>query len=79
MNRFNPITYDFNVFRKLFLEDNNLFANLDKKYTKAGTLLKGLRYREGLTQVEFAQKNRCNSSRSFQNGKRYSSYWKNNS
>lgn len=33
-----------------------LFNKLDEKYGKAGALLKGLRLREGLTQVEFAQK-----------------------
>jgi DNA-binding transcriptional regulator YiaG len=33
-----------------------LFAKLDKKYTKAGALLKGLRARENISQVEFAKK-----------------------
>ncbi len=33
-----------------------VFAKLVKKLTKAGALLKGLRLREGLTQVAFAQK-----------------------
>jgi len=33
-----------------------LFENLEKQYTKAGVLLKGLRLREGLTQVSFAKK-----------------------
>lgn len=33
-----------------------IFDNLDKKYTKAGALLKGLRLREKLSQVEFAKK-----------------------
>lgn len=33
---------------------DEVFAELDKKYTKAGALLKGLRYREGLNQNEFA-------------------------
>ena len=33
-----------------------IFTNIDKKYTKAGVLLKGLRYREGLNQIEFAKK-----------------------
>jgi DNA-binding transcriptional regulator YiaG len=33
-----------------------LFENLDKKFTKAGALLKGLRLRENLSQVEFAKK-----------------------
>ena len=35
---------------------SDLFMRLDRECTKAGALLKGLRYREGLTQVEFAKK-----------------------
>lgn len=35
---------------------DDLFAELDQKYTKAGVLLQGLRNREGLSQVEFAKK-----------------------
>jgi ribosome-binding protein aMBF1 (putative translation factor) len=35
---------------------NDVFARLDEKYTKRGALLKGLRLREGLSQVEFAKK-----------------------
>ena len=34
---------------------DELFADLDKKFTQAGVLLKGLRTREGLTQEEFAK------------------------
>jgi DNA-binding XRE family transcriptional regulator len=33
-----------------------IFKKLDKKYTKAGALLKGLRLRESLSQVAFAKK-----------------------
>ncbi len=33
-----------------------IFAKLDKKHTKAGALLKGLRHREGLNQIDFAKK-----------------------
>lgn len=33
-----------------------LFKKLDDKFTKAGALLKGLRLREGLSQIEFAKK-----------------------
>ena len=33
-----------------------LFEKLDKKFTKAGALLKGLRIREDLSQIEFAKK-----------------------
>jgi DNA-binding XRE family transcriptional regulator len=35
---------------------NVLFEKLDKKFTKAGALLKGLRIREDLSQIEFAKK-----------------------
>jgi DNA-binding XRE family transcriptional regulator len=35
---------------------DELFSELDRKYTKAGVLLQGLRHREGLSQVEFAKK-----------------------
>lgn len=34
----------------------SLLKNLEDKFTKAGALLKGLRIREGLSQVEFAKK-----------------------
>lgn len=33
-----------------------IFEKLDKKYTKAGALLRGLRLREGLSQVAFAKR-----------------------
>ncbi len=33
-----------------------VFAEIESKFSKAGVLLKGLRGREGLTQVQFAQK-----------------------
>lgn len=32
------------------------FASYEKKFTKAGMLLRGLRIREGLTQAQFAEK-----------------------
>lgn len=35
---------------------NDVFAELDKKYTKAGALLQGVRARENLSQVEFAKR-----------------------
>lgn len=35
---------------------DEVFRELDCKYGKAGTLLKGLRARENMTQVEFAKK-----------------------
>lgn len=34
----------------------SLFANLESQHTKAGALLKGLRLRENMSQVEFAKK-----------------------
>ena len=34
----------------------DIFANIEKKYTKAGVLLKGTRHREGLTQAQMAKK-----------------------
>jgi ribosome-binding protein aMBF1 (putative translation factor) len=49
-----------------------LFERLDTKFTKAGALLKGLRLREGLSQVQFAKKinvNQANLS-SMENGRR---------
>lgn len=35
---------------------DDLFAEINKKYTKPGALLKGLRVREGLTQLKMAKK-----------------------
>ena len=34
----------------------DVFANLEQKLTKVGALLKGLRAREGLTQLEFSER-----------------------
>jgi ribosome-binding protein aMBF1 (putative translation factor) len=34
----------------------DIFANIEKKYTKPGVLLQGARHREGLTQAEMAKK-----------------------
>lgn len=34
---------------------DNVFANLNKKYTKPGALLHGIRVRENLTQIEMAK------------------------
>jgi DNA-binding XRE family transcriptional regulator len=39
---------------KIFPE--GVFSNIEKKYTKAGVLLRGTRHREGLTQAEMAKK-----------------------
>ncbi len=41
---------------KVTISIQDLFDKLDEKYTKAGALLKGLRLREGLSQVAFAKK-----------------------
>jgi ribosome-binding protein aMBF1 (putative translation factor) len=41
---------------KKSLTIQTIFEKLDKKYTKAGALLKGLRLREGMSQVVFAKK-----------------------
>jgi len=50
----------------------DVFKDLDRQYTKAGALLKGLRYREGLNQITFAK--RINVTQSdlskMENGKR---------
>lgn len=49
-----------------------MFERLDEKYTKAGALLKGLRLREGLSQVAFAKKIQVTQPNlsSMENGKR---------
>ncbi len=41
---------------QLPVPSEKVFAEIENKFTKAGVLLKGLRGREGLTQVQFAQK-----------------------
>lgn len=38
------------------VKPDELFADVNQKYTKPGALLKGIRYREGLTQVQMAKK-----------------------
>lgn len=42
--------------RKNSISSQIVFADLEKQLTKAGALLKGLRTREGLSQVNFAKK-----------------------
>ena len=42
--------------QKTNIPADEIFAELDKEFSKAGALLKGLRYREGLTQNQFAKK-----------------------
>jgi DNA-binding XRE family transcriptional regulator len=49
------------VLEKYRLEDDlipveQVFSDLDKKFTRPGSLLKGLRYQEKMTQVVFAKK-----------------------
>ncbi|MBA3662253.1 MAG: helix-turn-helix transcriptional regulator [Gammaproteobacteria bacterium] len=41
---------------KKSLSIQTIFEKLDKQYTRAGALLKGLRLREGLSQVAFAKR-----------------------
>ena len=51
---------------------NEVFSELDKKHTKAGALLKGVRARENLSQVKFAKRihvTQANLSK-MENGKR---------
>lgn len=38
------------------VKPDELFSDVNKKYTKPGALLKGIRYREGLTQAQMAKK-----------------------
>jgi ribosome-binding protein aMBF1 (putative translation factor) len=38
------------------ISSEDIFANIEKKYTKAGVLLRGTRHREGLTQIKMAKK-----------------------
>lgn len=38
------------------VKPDELFADINKKYTKPGALLKGIRYREALTQAQLAKK-----------------------
>lgn len=39
-----------------YISIDDLFGNLTQKSGEPGVLLKGLRYREGLSQIEFAKK-----------------------
>lgn len=57
------ITYDHktyaipkNIVELYPVSSKTVFAQLEKKLTKAGALLKGLRTREGLSQISFAKK-----------------------
>src|SRR5579864_6995379 len=45
-----------NASKKLPVASEKVFSEIEKKFTKAGVLLKGLRVREGLTQIQFARK-----------------------
>lgn len=49
-----------------------MFDNLENQYTKAGVLLKGLRARENLSQIEFAKKIKVTQANlsNMENGKR---------
>lgn len=48
------------------------FKEMDKKYTQAGALLRGIRHREGLSQKEFAKRIEVTQSdlSKMENGKR---------
>ncbi len=63
--------------KKAILRPDNIpaemvFAEFDQKHTASGALLKGLRAREGLSQVEFAKKIRVSQTNlsKMENGKR---------
>ena len=51
---------------------DDLFSDLTQKSSEPGVLLKGLRYREGLSQIEFAKKLNINQTNlsAMENGKR---------
>lgn len=51
---------------------DELFSDLTQKYGEPGVLLKGLRYREGLSQIEFAKKLNISQTNlsAMENGKR---------
>ncbi len=51
---------------------DSVFAKLESQYTKAGVLLKGLRLRENLSQVEFGKKIKVTQANlsNMENGKR---------
>lgn len=51
---------------------DDLFSHLTQKSGKPGVLLKGLRYREGLSQIEFAKKLNISQTNlsAMENGKR---------
>ena len=54
------------------VSSDDVFKNLNEKYTKAGALLKGVRAREGMNQTDFADKidvTQANLSK-MENGKR---------
>ena len=63
---------------KVFSDDNEsvsideAFADLNEQFTQAGSLLQGLRFREALTQVEFAKRIKVTQSNlsKMENGKR---------
>jgi DNA-binding XRE family transcriptional regulator len=50
----------------------DLFANIERQYTKAGVLLRGVRHREGLTQIAMAKKIKVTQAdlSKMENGKR---------
>ena len=57
---------------KEYISVNELFGNLVQKSGESGTLLKGLRYREGLSQIEFAKQLKISQTNlsAMENGRR---------
>jgi DNA-binding XRE family transcriptional regulator len=55
-----------------YVSADKLFGELTQRAGEPGVLLKGLRYREGLSQVEFAKKLKINQTNlsAMENGKR---------
>jgi len=55
-----------------YISIDDLFSDLTQKSGESGVLLKGLRYREGLSQIEFAKKLNISQTNlsAMENGKR---------
>ena len=58
--------------RETSISAEEFFSKMDKKYTKAGALLQGVRARENITQIEMAKKLKVTQSdiSQMENGKR---------
>src|SRR5258708_131808 len=55
-----------------YIPASDLFTNIEHQYTKPGVMLRGLRYRENLTQIEFSRKLKITQAdlSKLENGKR---------